>query len=349
MLFSVKEGASPFAVRSAVSRAGRALAVMTGLACAVGAHAQTLCVFDPLGTQGDNYSLMRDYVVVAKGWGADIQLKPFTDEKQALDQLTSGKCDAASITGLRARAVNNFAGSTDSIGSMMDVPSMRTAMTVLANPKLAPDMVSDGYEVAGVLPIGQAYIIVNDRQLNSLAHFLGKRFGSLDYDKAQAEIVTKVGGKSVPVELSNTVSKFSSNQVDAIILPAMAIKPFEVPKAIDYGNKGAIIRFPLAYVTMEVVTHQNKFPDGFGQKSREWMLTQLPRAISVISRIEHSLDPKLWMDLPEADKQGYLKLMREARITLTRQGVYNKKLMGILKKVRCQQQPTNFECQLTDE
>lgn len=77
---------------------------------ATSSYAQTICVFDPLGSQGDNYSLMQDYAVAAKQWGADIKLKPYPDEKLAVADYKSGKCDGAAITSIRARAINEFIG-----------------------------------------------------------------------------------------------------------------------------------------------------------------------------------------------------------------------------------------------
>jgi hypothetical protein len=55
------------------------------------------------------------------------------------------------------------------------------------------------------------------------------------------------------------------------------------------------------------------------------------------------------MDIPANDKIGYVKLMRESRIDLTKEGIYNKKMMSLLKKVRCQQDSSSFECALNDE
>ena len=46
------------------------------------AHAKlTFCVFDLVGTQGDVYALMKDYQLASKQWGADIELKAYTDER----------------------------------------------------------------------------------------------------------------------------------------------------------------------------------------------------------------------------------------------------------------------------
>ena len=42
-------------------------------------------------------------------------------------------------------------------------------------------------------------------------------------------------------------------------------------------------------------------------------------------------------------------LIREARIELTRQGVYDRQMMAVLKKARCTVERTNFECSLAGE
>ena len=66
----------------------------------------------------------------------------YTDEKIAAEDLKSGACDAAGITGLRAREFNSFTGTLDSIGAIPDESHMRVVLQYLADPKLAKLMVS---------------------------------------------------------------------------------------------------------------------------------------------------------------------------------------------------------------
>ena len=309
--------------------------------------AQTMCVFDLLGANGENYAMMKDYALAAKQWGADVKLKAYTDERVASEDFKAGQCDGVALTGIRARQFNQFVGSIDAVGGLTSNSGAKTIIGLMANPKLAPDMVSNGYEIAGVTTLGSAYVMVNDRAINTLAKAAGKRFGVLDYDKAQALIVQKQGAQPVSVDLLTIGGKFNNGQVDIIALPAMAFKPLELHKGI--GSKGAIIRFPIVQVTGDVVIRQNKFPAGYGQKSRDWISAQIGREIEVVNRTEKAIDPKYWMDIPPADKVGYVKIMREARIDMTKQGIYNKKMMSILKKIRCGQDPSSFECALNDE
>ena len=195
--------------------------------------------------------------------------------------------------------------------------------------------------------MGAAFLLVNDRSINTLAKAAGKKIAVFDYDKAQAKMVQKVGAQPVSADITTFGGKFNNGQVDIIALPAMAFKPLELHKGI--GSKGAIIRFPIVQVTGDIVIRQAKFPAGFGQKSRTWVAGQIGRELDVVNRTEKAIDPKYWMDIPAVDKVSYVKIMREARIDMTKQGIYNKKMMSILKKVRCGQDPSSFECALNDE
>jgi hypothetical protein len=224
-------------------------------------YAQTLCVFDPLGTSGDHYSYMKDYALAAQQWNANITLKPYSDEKLVAADFKSGRCDSAAMTGIRTRLFNNFVGSIDSAGGVLNNEATKMVIALMANPKLATDMHSGDTEVVGVSTLGSAYVIVNDRKINSMLQLSGKRFGALDYDKAVGEIVNKVGGVVVPTELKDIGTRFNAGQFDVIFVPIIAFLPLELNKGL--GTKGAIARFSIAATTYDVLTHPDKFPEGY--------------------------------------------------------------------------------------
>ena len=312
------------------------------------AHAkQTLCVFDLLGTGGDVYAMMKDYSLAAAKWGADVDLKPYTDERIAAEDFKAGQCDAVSLTGLRGRQFNTFTGSIDSIGAITTYAQMRDVLTLLSNTKMAPYMVSGAYEVVGVMPLGAGYLLVNDRAINNLSKVSGKKIAVLDYDKSQAKMVQKIGAQPVASDITNFAGKFNNGQVDIVAAPAVAIKPLELYKGL--GTKGAIIRFPIVQITGNVIINPKKFPAGFGQKSREYVATQVDKAFKNIEKTEKDIPAKYWMDVLEADKPGYIKLMRESRISLAAEGIYDPKMLSLLKRVRCKHDPASFECALKDE
>ena len=304
--------------------------------------AQKLCVFDPLGTQGDAYFFMRDYAVAAKQWGAEINLKAYTDDERANDDFKLGKCDALATTGIRTRQFNNFSGSIDSAGAIPNDDIARTIIALMGNPKIAKEMVSQDTEVVGVSPLGTAYAILDDRNINSLAKMNGKRFGILEYDTAQRLIVDKMGAIPVPVTLSNMANQFNDGKVSIVDLPIYAYKALGFKKA-------SILNYPVAYLTTQITIHPAKFPDGYGSKSRLWTVGQLDRQFKSIKQLEKSIDPKLWVTTSPIDITFANKLLRVARISMAREGAYSPRMMSILKKIRCSKDPSNYECPLKDE
>ncbi len=53
--------------------------------------------------------------------------------------------------------------------------------------------------------------------------------------------------------------------------------------------------------------------------------------------------------LSSEDKIRYQKMLRDGRMKLTRQGVYDASMMNVLKRARCTVERTNFECSLSAE
>lgn len=308
---------------------------------------QVVCVFDLVGKSGDVYALMKDYQLAAKNWGADIELRVAQNEAVIAEDFKAGKCDGISVTGMRGRQFNDFTGSLDAIGA---IPNLKLAVKVmqgLANPTFSKYMVKGKYEIAGVIPVGDAYLMVNDRKINTVAKAAGKKIAVLDYDQAQKIMVQQVGAQAVSSDVTNFGSKFNNGQVDIIGAPAAAFKPLELHKGL--GSKGAIVNYPILQVTGNIIIRPERFPKGYGQQSREWVKAQLPRAFDILGKMKADIPTKYWMDVPAADKPGYQKMMREARINLTQQGVYDKRMMKLLWQFRCKEDAKNFECGLQDE
>ncbi|MEX5427281.1 putative solute-binding protein [Acinetobacter radioresistens] len=308
---------------------------------------QVFCVFDLVGKNGDVYALMKDYQLAAKNWGADIELRVGQNEAVIAEDFKAGKCDGISVTSMRGRQFNKFTGSLDAIGAIPDLKLAVKVMQGLASPTFAKYMTNSKYEVAGVIPVGDAFLMVNDRSINTVAKAAGKKIAVLDYDEAQKIMVQQIGAQAVSADVTNFGSKFNNRQVDIIGAPAAVFKPLELHKGL--GTKGAIVNYPILQVTGNLIIRPDKFPAGYGQKSREWVKTQLPRAFGILGKMKADIPQKYWMNIPAADKPGYQKLMRESRIDLTRRGVYDRRMMKLLWQFRCKEDRSNFECSLQDE
>ncbi|WP_144735802.1 putative solute-binding protein [Acinetobacter oleivorans] len=321
--------------------------------CAMGAaHAgQNVCVFDLLGKSGESYKLMEEWALAAKEWQADITLIPFQDEALVDRRLREGKCDAAYMTSMRARNYNKFAGSIDAIGGVTSNAIAQKAISYVLDKRNKHRMVTAqngaNYEVVGIVQIGLAYLFVRDKNLNSIEKVRGTKFAILQYDAAQKIMVESVGAQPIPSEITDFVKKFNSGQVDAIAAPAYAYKPLEIGKGV--GGKGAMFTFPVVNVTGDLITRNDKFPVDFGIKSRDWFIQKLPQNFAMIKRLEMGVPSKIKMNFSAEDKIKYQKILREGRLSLTKQGVYDATMMSVLKRARCTVERTNFECTLNGE
>lgn len=319
---------------------------LLGTATAVQAK-QVICVFDLVGKSGDVYAVMKDYQLAAKNWGADIELRVGQNEAVIAEDFKAGKCDGISVTGMRGRQFNQFTGSLDAVGAIPDLNLAVKVMQGLASPMFAKKMLNGKYEVVGVIPVGDAFLLVNDRSINTVAKAAGKKIAVLDYDEAQKIMVQQIGAQAVSADVTNFGSKFNNGQVDIIGAPAAVFKPLELHKGL--GTKGAIVNYPILQVTGNIIIRPDKFPAGYGQKSREWIKGELPRAFGILGKMKADIPTKYWMNIPAADKPGYQKMMRDARIDLTKRGVYDKSMMKLLWQFRCKQDPKNFECAMQEE
>lgn len=346
----------------------------------------TLCVFSPDGANSEAFEQATSYISelpritqVAKEFGVDmkitrptklsmhidlnypklkktastdINLRVYTDERVLTEDFRSKRCDGAGISNIRARQFNPFVGSIDAIGAVQNYKQLTTVIQLLARPEYDAKMVNRDYEVVGIVPLGAAYIMVNDRRIDTLSKAAGKKVAVMNFDGTQKKLVQNVGAQPVSVDLLTVGGKFNNKEVDIMAGPALLFKPLELKKGMTDKNGnvvGGIIRFPLIQVTGTLIMHRNKFPAGMGPIAREMISKQLSPAFQFVDKLEREVPDKYWFDIREADKPGYIKIMREARIQMTKEGFYDPTMMKILKKVRCGQTPSSFECALNDE
>lgn len=312
---------------------------------------QNVCVFDLLGKAGESYKLMEEWALAAKAWGADINLTVYQSEEAVDKNFKTNKCDAAAMTTMRSREYNKFGGSIDALGGIPNNEIARRAINYALDKRNAKRLVSEKngvkYELAMITPIGIAYIFVKDHAMNTLEKGKGKKFAYLHYDLAQKVAVERVGAIGVPSDIFNFVKKFNDGEVDAIASPAYAYKPLEIYKGL--GTNGAMFTYPVVNVTADLIIKLEQFPEGFGIKSREWAVKQLPSSFKKIEKMEAEIPAKYKLNVSKDDALRYQKLLREGRIELTKRGVYDPVMMSVLKKARCTVDRTNFECSLAGE
>jgi hypothetical protein len=335
-----------------------AAAVLALSAMSSAQAAQKICVYDLLGTNGDLFSMAKDYVIAAQKHNVSIELKGYTDERVATEDFRTGQCDGVIATAFRTRQFNQVAGAIDSLGATTIVKDgkidmaasyevVRRIVTTFADAKAAKLMVDGNYEVGGVIPLGAAYPIVNDRKMSTVEALAGKRIASFDYDKAQAVMIQKIGAQPVSADITNFSSKFNNGSVDFIAAPTLAYKPLELYKGI--GKNGAMVRFPILILTYQVILNKTKFPEGFGDHSRDYWLTQFDRAMQLVKQSDASIPPSTWLELSSENAYKYTLMLRESRIDIAQKGLYDKRGLKIIKRIRCSVNPADPECATKSE
>lgn len=318
-----------------------------------------VCVWDVVGNGGPASTAARDYALqMKKEAGVDLEVKAYTDERVAVEDFRTGQCDAVEATSLRTRQFNKIASAIDSAGAssivrdgVVDVKAsyevVRQAIGVFASRGGAKLMVSGQYEIAGIIPLGAVFEFVRDRSYVSMQGFAGKRVAAFDTDKSQEIMIQHAGGQPVAVDTTSFGTKFNNGALDIIFSPALAYRPFELQKGL--GTKGAVVRYPVAIATYQMVIRRDRFPAGFGEKSRQVWLNAFDQLMLMIQKAEAEIPPTSWVEVSPQDAAAYTVWFRDSRIDLAKQGFYDKVGLKILKRVRCHVNPADPDCSTGSE
>ncbi len=311
------------------------------------AETKRLCVFDLLGANGPIFAQMKDYKIAALDWDIDFRLKPYNSEKHAVEDFKSGHCDAVIFTGIQSRQFNSFSGTLDAMGALPSYDHLKMVISTISAKQATPLMQNEHYEVVGVIPMGATYLFINNRALvtnhaDTESGLTNIQVSVMDNDPAQTEIVGSIGTVSMSTSIAEMYKKFNNGLVDATYGPAVVYEAMELRKGL--GNNGGIIRFPLAQLTLQIIIHPSRFPIPFGQKSREFALSQFDKLVMLAKSYEDRIDQKWWISISESDQVRYHEIYRKTRISLRNKGVYNGKMLTLMRLVRCKKDPNRPEC-----
>lgn len=301
-----------------------------------------VCIWDISGRLGPIFAAAEEQRTRILSYGIDAEMTPYTSESVMVQALKAGKCDAALMTGLRARSFNKYTGTADSIGGLESLDQMKLLQRVLASPQLADKIVSGHYVVMGIAPAGGAYIFVDDKRINSLAKAAGKKVAVLAYDKVQAQMVAQVGATPVPTSLVEAPNMFNNHVVDVLPAPLVAYQALELYKGMS--PDGGIIKLPIAELTMQLIGNRDKIPNLAAQLVREAFFENFDRITARLKQEFAKVPDHWWVPIPAADKSHYEVMMQQARVQLRDKGYYDGDMLKLERKVRCHFDPTRPEC-----
>jgi hypothetical protein len=301
-----------------------------------------ICIWDIAGRSGPIYQAAMDQRARALEYGVKLNFLVFTNEGVMVNAFKSGQCDAALMSGLRARHFNKYTGTIDAVGAIPDLDHMKMLVKVLAHPKSRDKMVQGEYVVMGIATGGGAYVFVNDRSINTLGKAAGKRVAVLDYDDRQAEMVAGIGATPVRTSMVKAPGKFNDGVVDILVAPLAAYEVMELYKGLQ--PDGGIIDYPLAMISMQLIGRRSEFPNIAAQFVREEFANRFDEIRRRIQAETGKVPEKWFVDIPKKDRREYETLMQEARVQLRKDGYYHPEMLHLQKRIRCKLDPGRAEC-----
>jgi len=317
----------------------------------------SICFFDLQGRNGEYYGRAQDLALIAKRWNIEASLKVFTEEEDAVKAFKAGQCEGAVLSTLRSREFNRFMGSIDAPGAIPTYQHMRVVLKTLLDKRTEPYTITGPYQTIGVYPLGAQYLFVRDGGMTSLDGMKGKKVAILNWDKSLNTFVAKMGATAVPDALSGFAKPFNKGEADAILSPAVAYHPFQLGQGM--GDKGGVFKTPMGQLSAVLVINREliakKTDDvdarvaAFRAMSAQFLEDLLNQFFISIDHQDKDIPGKFWIEQDAAQLKAVEDFLTDTRIEMTKEGLYDARMMKILKKVRCSLDTTREECGSTDE
>ena len=107
--------------------------------------------------------------------------------------------------------------------------------------------------------------------------------------------VNHVKATVVPSDITNFAGKFNNGSVDTAYAPAFAYEALELYKGV--GDKGGIVDYPLAQLTIQVIAREGVVDAETAQKSREVAWGMYGQAMNLIRGQEEAIPEKQWIQI----------------------------------------------------
>ena len=306
----------------------------------------TMCAFTLMGEGGPEFQLLQDYQAAALNWGVKLKLKPYMNEKIVIEELKTGACDLANMTGMQVRQFNKFTGTLDSPGAIPDYEHLKVVLSTLSRPKAAKYMRQGEFEIVGIQPTGAIFLFVRDRYMRSIADLAGRKMGVLESMPEMRQMVIDMGMTPVSSTITNIFQKFNNGVIDITGGPAIIFEIMELHKGLDPA--GAIIEAPLIQSNVQLVGRISALPEGFAQKSREYFIKNFDLSMRVIQAAEKNIPRRYWLPVPKCSVLELEEQARKVRLNFREKGIYDGKMLTLLRKVRCKIDGARSECTSDD-
>lgn len=302
---------------------------------------RSFCVWDPLGRSGPIYTTVDDQRFRSLHYGLSLTLEAYQDEGAMLVAFKEGKCDAALMSGARALEFNKYSGSIEALGAVPDATHLQLLAQVLSSPRTAEHMQNGQYIVLGVASMGENYLYTNNIKEHSLASLKGKNVGVPNYDVSLNALAKNAGANREAGELLAVVDGFVEGKTPALLAPLIG---YHVAGAGKAREGMGIVNAPLSHSTIQLIGHAERFPLGLAQMLREDFLFKFDSYIRRVESERQHIPASAWLNVSEQQIAALDSQLREQRIRLRNQGVYDAQMLKVLKRIRCRIDAQRSEC-----
>ena len=303
---------------------------------------KVFCVWDPVGRNGPVMAFYSDLIPKAQGWGLNIKFIAYTDESVAANDFKAGRCEAVLLTSIMARQFVQFGGTMDAIGAINSEKGLELVLATLARPRAGKLMTEGKYEVVATFPVGSMFAFVNDRRIQSIDDFAGKRMAILNGDPQARKFSDLAGTSPVNVSLSTFAGQFNNGNLDIVLMPALAYNTFELYNGL--GANGGIINYRLYYGMLQTVAKRELFPEDFGHKMRNYILTRLKAIDKMVKDAEAEIPEKYWIEISQFTQDEIDHFSKRVRMSLKDDKVNHPTALKLLWKIRCRLDNSRGEC-----
>lgn len=303
---------------------------------------KSICTWDPVGKNGPVMTFYSDLKPKAIAWGLDLEFIAYTDEKVAANDFKAGVCDGAHLSAILSRQFVPFAGTLDAIGGITSDDGLGKILATLATPGAGKIMTNGAYEAVAAWPVGSMFAFVNDRNIDTVAEFSGKKISVLNEDPQTHKLANMAGASPVGTSLATFSGQFNNGNIDILFMPALAYNTFELYHGL--GEKGGILDYRLYYGMLQTIVKKDAFPADFGDKMREYVVGRLADINKLVADAEKEIPAKYWIKTDEATQKELVKFSREIRLALKEEGKMDPKALKLLWKIRCAETPSASEC-----
>lgn len=287
-------------------------------------------------------TLLGDIIPKAVSWGLNVELKAYTDEKVASNDFKAGQCDVVFLTGILTSDYVPFGSTLNAIGGIISEQGVNRVMKAITNPKAGKLLTNGNYEIVGSFPVGAVYVFVNDRRIDTIEEFGGKKISVLNNDPQILKLAQMAAASPVGTSLATFSGQFNNGNIDLLPMVPIGYNVFELYHGL--GENGGIIDEKLLYGMMQLVSHRDRFSYDFGQKMREYFLTRLNDIHKLARDAKAEIPSKYWIKTNTETKAKFDKFKQEIRIAMRDAGIHHPKALRLLWKVRCSERPTDKEC-----